>query len=182
MKKIGENILYKGNWLALKEDIYLSNNGKEVRWETIARTKQNKAVIIIAYMPKSDRYILIKQFRQALNNYVIGMPAGLIDNDDVEGTALKELKEETGYYGKITSISPLLRSNPALSTDCARIVNMEVDEADERNLNPTQRLEEEEEIEVCLVKRDEVKEFLIKEEKKGSDIGMGTWYAFAVSK
>ena len=46
----------------------------------------------------SGEVILIRQFRPAVNNYVIEFPAGLNDKgEELEEAARRELREETGY-------------------------------------------------------------------------------------
>lgn len=48
----------------------------------------------------------------------------------------------------------------------------------EENLNPKQHLESEEEIEVVLVNKNNLKNFLLEEQAKGTAVAMGTWYIF----
>lgn len=178
MKNIEEKILYKGKWIALKETAYTAKNGEEIRWESIERTNTNKTAIIIAKLVPSNRYIFIKQYRPAINNYILGFPAGLIEGESLEGEALRELKEETGYLGTVKSISPILYSNAALLADTVRLVTIEVDENLKENKNPVQHLEAEEEIEVILVSKSNVKDLLIEEQKNGTAVGVGPWYVF----
>lgn len=178
MKKVQEEILHQGKWLALKETTYISKNGDEVKWESIERTNTNKSVVIISKLVPSNRYIFIKQYRPAIDNYIIGFPAGLVEGENLEEAALRELKEETGYTGKVKGVSPIINSNAALLTDTVRVVSVEINENDKENLNPKQQLEVEEEIEVILVSRDDVKSFLLKEQESGNAIGIGPWYAF----
>ncbi len=178
MKSIEEKILYKGKWIALKETAYTAKNGEEIRWESIERTNTNKTAIIIAKLVPSNRYVFIKQYRPAINNYILGFPAGLIEGESLEEEALRELKEETGYFGAVRSISPILYSNAALLADTVRLVTIEVDENLKENKNPVQHLEAEEEIEVILVSKSNVKEFLIEEQKNGTAVGVGPWYVF----
>ena len=73
-----------------------------------------------------QRFILIKQYRPAIDGYIIALPAGLGFNDP--NHALVELKEETGYTGKIMDVSPVLKTGASLINDNARIVYIEVDE------------------------------------------------------
>lgn len=178
MKNTEERILYKGKWISLKETIYTAKNGEEVRWESIERTNTSKTVVIIAKLVPSLQYVFIKQYRPAINNYILGFPAGLIEDENLEEEALRELKEETGYIGKIKSISPALYSNAALVSDTVRLVNIEIDENLEENKNPVQHLESEEEIEVLLIPKNNVKNFLIEEQKNGTAVGIGPWYVF----
>jgi len=51
---------------------------------------------------------------------------------------LVELKEETGYTGKIVDVSPVLKTGSSLINDNARIIYIEVDENLPINKNPVQ--------------------------------------------
>lgn len=180
MKKLSEKILYSGKWLALKETTFQNNNGQEVKWESIKRTNTNRSVVIVAKLIPSCRYILIKQFRHAINNYVIGFPAGLVEADSVYNEAIRELKEETGYTGGVVEVGPELMLNAAVLSDTITVVTMEVDESLEENKNPKQKLEAAEEIKIILIEKARIKEYLKEENKNGCNIGLGPWYAFGV--
>ncbi|EKN43065.1 NUDIX family hydrolase, partial [Clostridium botulinum CFSAN001627] len=97
MKKLEEKILYEGKWISFKEISYLNNEEKLLKWEAVERTNTTKAVVIVAKLVPTERYVFIKQYRPAIDNYVIGFPAGLLEQEDVEAEAKRELKEETGY-------------------------------------------------------------------------------------
>lgn len=178
MKKLEEKILYKGKWISFKEISYLNNEEKLLKWEAVERTNTTKAVVIVAKLVPTERYVFIKQYRPAIDNYVIGFPAGLLEQEDVEAEAKRELKEETGYVGRVIGISPEIRPNPALLTDYTILVQMEIDENDELNKNPEQELEPSEDIEVILVSKEESRDFLIEQKNNGVDVGVGPWYIF----
>lgn len=186
MNKISEKILYEGNWLRFKEATYVNDRQQEFKWESIERIRENLAVVIIAKLKPSDRIILIKQYRHTIDGYVIGFPAGLIkdninDNDYLNREIIKELKEESGYLGKIVEIGPILKSNSGVMNSNSIVVQMEVDEKDPRNLEPKQELETSEKIEVILLERHQIKDFMLNEKNKGSAIGAGLWYLFGLN-
>lgn len=178
MKKISESTLYKGDWISLKETTYSGKKDEELKWESIERTNTVNTVVILAKLCPSNRYVLIKQYRVPIDNYIIGFPAGLMDDNDAGENALRELKEETGYTGKVTSISPLMYSNAALLSDTVRIVSVDIDENLPENLNPKQNLEDAEDIEVIVIEKNKILDFLRKEQKNGIGIGIGPWYIF----
>ena len=146
----------------------------------VERSKSETVIIILARMIPSGRYILLRQFRAGINRTVVALPAGVVHPDhDLGEQAHNELKEETGYIGKIVSRSPGLKINPAI-LDCDVVVfEMEVDENDPENADPKQELEPEEEIEVVLVEKDRVRDFLIKEESEGTAIDVACWFCFS---
>lgn len=59
-----------------------------------------------------------------------------------------------------------------------RVAIVEINENLGENTNPRQQLEPSEEIEVILKKKEEIKEFIDGQIKKGTDIGVGIWYSF----
>jgi len=180
MKKLSEEILFAGNWLLLKESTYLCSDKKEVKWESVERKQHKIILVIIAKLIHSNKYVLIRQYRPAINNYIIAFPAGVSESDNVAEEALREFKEETGYTGKIISISPVLKVNPGMIDDSVRIVNVEIDETNSINTNLKQSLEASEEIEVILKKDREIREFLQYRKEKGDEIGAGLWYVFGM--
>lgn len=53
--------------------------------------------------------ILQKQYRPPIDKITIEVPAGLIDaGETAEEAAVRELKEETGYVGKVTESTPVM--------------------------------------------------------------------------
>src|SRR4029077_4668140 len=119
-------------------------------------------------------FILIKQYRPAIDGYIIALPAGLGFDDP--NHALVELKEETGYTGKIVDVSPVLKTGASLINDNARVVYIEVDENLPANQNPVQTLEDAEDIQVCLVTKAGAKDFLLGQIEQGTHVAANLWY------
>ncbi len=179
MKKINEKTVYEGQWLSVHETIYQNKQGQKLSWETVHRRRSTVGMVIVARLMPSKRFILIKQYRPAIDGYIIAFPAGL-GFDDPEH-ALVELKEETGYTGKIVDVSPVLKSGASLINDSARIVYIEVDENLPINQNPIQKLEDAEDIQVFLVSKKEAKNFLLEQIKQGTHIAANLWYVFGIN-
>jgi ADP-ribose pyrophosphatase len=85
--------LHQGRWLSLR---------KRGRWEYAERNNSGGAVIIVALTPE-DKLLFVEQYRVAIQQYTIEMPAGLVGDlaDHTDESALRaaerELEEETGY-------------------------------------------------------------------------------------
>jgi ADP-ribose pyrophosphatase len=179
MKKTGERIIGRGNWLVLREDTFVSDSGEEVHWECVSRTLDTYVVVVVARLMPSGRYVLLRQYRQPIENTVIGFCAGAAPaGSDPEVEALRELREETGFVGRIVASSGPLKVNVGMSNDDQYIVSAEIDETDPRNQHPQQELEPSEEIEVVLLMEDEIPSFLQSEQASGQTVGPGVWYMF----
>jgi ADP-ribose pyrophosphatase len=180
MKKLNEKIVYDGKWLSVRETIYQNNEGKELSWECVHRKRSTVGVVIVARLIPSKRFILIKQYRPPLDGYIIALPAGLGFNDPDH--SLVELKEETGYTGKIVDVSPVLKTGASLINDNARIIYIEVDENLPANQNPVQELEDAEDIKVFLVTKEEAKSFLLSQIEQGTQVAANLWYIFGINQ
>lgn len=180
MKKIREKTVYDGQWLSVRETVLENKDGRQYTWETVHRKRSTVGVVIAARLMPSKRFVLIRQYRPAIEGYIISFPAGLGFNDPQH--ALVELKEETGYTGKIVDVSPILKTGASLINDNARIVFIEVDEALPENQTPMQTLEDAEDIEVCLVTREAAKEFLLKQIEAGHHVAANLWYVFGMDQ
>jgi ADP-ribose pyrophosphatase len=180
MKKVTEKTLFKGNWLSLQESTFENKAGDFISWESVTRKNNSSSVVIIPKLIPSQRFILIKQFRPAINGYILGLPAGI--NNDSDEAIIKELKEETGYTGIIKKKSPLIKSQSGILDDFGRVIYMHIDENNAVNINPIQELDSSEDIEVFLIHQDEIENFLFNSLKQGISIGANLWYLFVASK
>ncbi|MBI5100648.1 MAG: NUDIX hydrolase [Nitrospirae bacterium] len=108
MKVINKKILWEGRYLRAVLVEYLDGRleaespeppaGIVTRtWETIERVGCSGIVVIVPFTGDGS-VILIRQFRPAVDAYVIELPAGLVDpGEKPEDAARRELIEETGY-------------------------------------------------------------------------------------
>ncbi|MBC8259560.1 MAG: NUDIX hydrolase [SAR324 cluster bacterium] len=174
-----ERSLYRGNWSEMVEFSYVDDENKVQTWEGLHRKHRAEAVIIIALMKPSGRYILIRQFRPPTNSYLLEFPAGLVDpGESLETTAIRELYEETGYRGKVEKLSPKLYSSPGILSETVSFVELMVDENRDENQQPTAQNEPGEFITVFLKQPDDISKFFIQEMMQGVkfDVKLFTYF------
>ncbi len=178
MRKIDERILYQGHWLTLKEARFQTEDGNEIRWESVERRVSRTVLVVIARLAPSDRVVLIKQYRPSVERWILGFPAGIWERGSLEDAAMAELKEETGYIGRVVATSIPLKLNSGIMNEDLYVLDAEVDEMDPINWNPQQELELEEEIQVVTVERTRIALYLAEEADCGTQVAAGLWYAF----
>ena len=106
---------------------------------------------------KDGKIVMVRQYRHALGETMIEIPGGCVDDTDKnpEEAVARELLEETGYsfssYEYLGRISP----NPSTNTN---VLHMFL--AKEGELVASQKLDENEEIEVVLLSINELKQLL----------------------
>ncbi|MBN1863983.1 MAG: NUDIX hydrolase [Victivallales bacterium] len=165
---LSEETIASGRWLELKSLVCSGPSGKEHTWEYVNRRNSRGAAALIATLHPSGRILLVRQFRPPAGGYVIEFPAGLVDiGETPESTALRELKEETGYTGVVAKTAPASLSSPGLSAEKVNIVVMDVDENAPENATLSTNFDENEHIETFAVRLDELGSFLTERLKAG---------------
>jgi ADP-ribose pyrophosphatase len=169
----------KSRWIRPRRVIYENDEGEVLEWDYIERTNARSSVLIMPRFKESGDLLFIRQYRVIFDRHVIGFPAGVLDEDDVEQCALRELQEETGYRGKVVEISPQLTLNSALIRETAYCVVVELEE-DTHPLE--QKLEPSEKIEVHRVKKDQLASFFAQASARGDIVGAGPWYLLMAAR
>jgi len=97
---------------------------KRGRWEFVSRTGSTNAVVILA--EHEDKVILIEQYRVPVGRRCVELPAGLVGDEDknatVEGTAVKELEEETGFTADRIERLGEFQSSPGMVAESFTLV------------------------------------------------------------
>ena len=108
-KTIQTKTIHKGTFLTLNSDKVLLPNGNTSTREWI---KHPGAVCCIPMLP-DGKIGLIKQYRYAVKQQMIEIPAGKLDQNEIpEECAQRELEEETWY--KASKLTFLTNIHPAI--------------------------------------------------------------------
>jgi ADP-ribose pyrophosphatase len=137
------------------------------KWEYASRARDIGAVVILAEY--EGKLILVDQPRVAPNCRCIELPAGLVGDNDpnatVESTAIKELEEETGFTAERVERLGEFYASPGMLSEGFTLVRAHgVRKIGEGGGD------EHEDIEVHLVPRADIPNFL--EQKRAEGLGM----------
>ncbi|HAR6047340.1 TPA: NUDIX hydrolase [Staphylococcus pseudintermedius] len=113
-KTISKESIYKGKIIEVeKHKVSLPNN--ETAYREVV--KHNGAVAICALTP-DQQVILVKQYRKALEQELLEIPAGKLEpGEDRESAAMRELEEETGYKAKKLTLIGEVYGTPGFSNE-----------------------------------------------------------------
>lgn len=143
----------EAKWVQLQKATYIDATGKERVWEVASRKTRGKAGIdavamgnIIYHPSRPPSTVVVLQFRPPVDATTVEWPAGLVDAEEsAEQAAVRELKEETGYDGKVISVSPTVAADPGMTSANMKLVMVEV-HLKEGDPEPEQHLDEGENI------------------------------------
>jgi ADP-ribose pyrophosphatase len=132
--------------------------------ELVRREQRPDGVIIYSlYGEQRDRVVLIRQYRYTIDDYIYELPAGLVEpGEDYHEAAVRELREETGLNLQPLLVDPIYErpyyTTIGMTDECCGTVYGYADGEIRLDL-----MEENEEIEVVLADRSEVRRILREE-------------------
>ncbi len=90
------------DFIGLRIDTLQGTSGSRVRRAVV---EYGQSVALVAIDPQ-DRLLMVRQYRHPAGRWLLEVPAGGVDDHDAspEAAALRELREETGYRGRISGI------------------------------------------------------------------------------
>jgi len=152
-------------WLEVALLKYRDAAGVLRQWESAERKTRAAesaadAVAVLALVRsrgRAPRTLLVSQFRPPVNAVVLELPAGLIDAAETpEEAAVRELLEETGWRGRVAGASPVVVSDPGMSSANMILVVVEVDADSPENREVVPCPDEGEHIQTHLVGLDDL--------------------------
>ncbi|NLV88609.1 MAG: NUDIX hydrolase [Tissierellia bacterium] len=93
-KTMKSDKLYEGKMLNLRVDTVELPDKKYSKREIV----EHPGGVAVIPIVDNDSIILVKQYRKAVEKFLLEIPAGKLEiNEEPRVTAIRELKEETGY-------------------------------------------------------------------------------------
>lgn len=159
-------------WFQVRKDVVQLPSGKIVDdyfvWE-------GPHIVTVVAKTSDDRFVLVRQYRHAIGEIMTQFPAGGVDEGEkLEGAALRELKEETGY----TTDKPLihLTTITPYGTKATGLEDFYLALDAYKSGEP--HYDEQEETEVLLMTKDDI--WLLLESDKTHSMTLTTGFLFAL--
>ena len=120
------------------------SRNRDLTMEKLGRNLPVNAVAILPVDPVNRRILLTREFRMPVNDYLVALPAGLVDpGEDIRTAAARELREETGCIADRIIVLPPAFSCIGLTDETAACViatvKDQVESAQEDNEEITSR-------------------------------------------
>lgn len=135
---LSREVKHKGRVFEFSVDKVLFQSGATVELDVI---HHRGGSAVVAINEKND-VILVKQYRHPMNEYVLELPAGKIEQGDTpEQTATKELEEEAGFKAKTLKLLSISYPAPGYSGERLYIYLAEELEPVPQNLDFDEEIE-----------------------------------------
>jgi len=94
LKRIKRELAYKGTLINIYKDTILIDNDRETTYDFI----EHHGASAIIPIDKDGNIIMVRQYRNAIDDYTLEIPAGSLNQGEDNMTcAMRECEEETGY-------------------------------------------------------------------------------------
>lgn len=104
-KLINSKIEYSGETLSLRSDLIELNSGIQIKRNIV----EHPGSVVIIPQTNKGNILMVSQWRHAIQDHLIELPAGHIDSGETpEDAAYRELQEEIGFKpGELISLSKI---------------------------------------------------------------------------
>ena len=152
IKRVRRERMYQGTVVDIYRDYMQFSNGNTEEWDYI----HHRGAAAVLPVMDDGRLIMVRQYRNALEKYIIELPAGALNDPEEPGIicAARELEEETGYRSE--DLEWLITINTTVA-----LCNEKIDIYVAKNLIPSrQHLDPNEFVEVKAYTLDELKQMI----------------------
>ena len=118
--KLGERTIHEGHVITLAVGTFEGPDGEPFEREVVHHPG---AVAVVPLLDDGRTVILVRQYRSALDDLLLELPAGKLDvpGEPPEAAAARELEEEIGYRaGRSSQLGRAPATRPASATSRAR--------------------------------------------------------------
>lgn len=113
-KVVSSEIMYLGSRVNVRRDVISLPDGRLTSRDVV---EHPDAVSIVA-IDGDRKVLLVKQYRRATNDFMLEVPAGVIDsNEEPIDAAQRELREETGYQAESLGFLGSFYAAPGILTE-----------------------------------------------------------------
>lgn len=110
-----QEIVFRGHLLRIRVDTVALPNGEIANREIV----EHPGAVAVVARTADDRVLLVRQFRYAVGEFSLELPAGCLDvpGEDVQRAAARELSEETGHQADQLVYLGCIHSSPGFSSE-----------------------------------------------------------------
>ena len=172
IRRIKRELKFKGKIIDFYQDTMEINGDHTVIWDFI----RHKGAAAVVPVREDGKILMVRQYRNALERYTLEIPAGALDEEDEPGIACasRELEEETGYGGGDWKELMLISGNPSTTSNLTHCFLAEgVKKVSAQHLDST------EDLSVCLLSLDQVRQLLVHDKIRQALMAAPLWKYFA---
>ena len=150
---LSSRTIIKDRWVNLRADECRRADGTVIAPFYV---NQLPDFVVVVAVTDADEFVMIYQYRHAIDKVILEVPAGCLEpGETMEAAAARELMEETGYEaGKLTFLGKMAPNASCLSNYAWCYLAEGAKKVDK------QKLDETEEIEVILMKEEDLRHAL----------------------
>lgn len=113
-KTLAQEVLYTGRILNLRVDDVELPSGKRAIREVV----EHRPAVGILPVTEDGTVLLVRQYRYAVGEEMLEIPAGIVDGDEpFDDAARRELQEEVGYYPEHLREITRIYNSPGFCTE-----------------------------------------------------------------